>query len=104
MRNALLSGSAGGGTGVAGAGGAAITSTTSAGSGCGSSVIAQPANAADAIVASSSGRLVTKPYPQYVDLGCAQPAAQHVQLIEIIGRANAHTVIALVIDGHALNR
>ena len=105
MRYSLMSGSGGGAGGAGGAAGSgSVTATGSAGStGGGSGVVAQPASIASSRAATGSLVLVTKPDAQYVDLGRAQAAAQHVEFIEIIRRANTYPVISLVVDRNALN-
>lgn len=97
----------GGGAGVSGSGVASIGlsdgSTVSSSAG----VVAQAASCSTAITAASrqvlTNALVTQTNPENVDLGGTQATAQHVQFVKIIGRANVHAVIILIIDLYALN-
>ncbi len=47
--------------------------------------------------------LITQANPQHVDLCLVQAGSQAVQFVEVTGRTNAHTVIGLVVNGHALD-
>ena len=56
------------------------------------------------MIASAILRLVTQSDTKHIDSGCAQSAAQNIELIEIIGWANSHAMVSLVIDRHTLYR
>jgi hypothetical protein len=105
-RKCDMSGRAGGG----GAGGCGGVGNASTGAGCGSgvdSVSGGAAHAASDIAARPIDicrKLVTQTNTQYVDLGNTQAAAQHVEFIEVIRRADTHPVIGLVVDRYALDR
>jgi len=47
--------------------------------------------------------LVTESNAQHIDLGRTQPAAQHIELIEVIGRANVHPMKVAVVHLDTLN-
>ena len=104
MRIPDLSGSGGGGgrRGSAGAAG----SVSGGGAGAGSGAVAQAASS-DSDSASSSDAMralvVTEPDTQYIDLRSAQAAAQQVQFVEILGRADVDAVVVAVIDLDALD-
>lgn len=97
-----------GGGGGRGAGGAAGISTGfDSDSGCGCGPVVHAAINSIATVAVSERKdaaaLVTEANPEDINLRHTQAAAQHVQLIEIIGRADVDTVIVAIVDLDALN-
>lgn len=49
------------------------------------------------------GPLVAKSDSQHIDLRLPEAASEHVQLIEIVNRADSDTVVGFVIDRYALN-
>lgn len=104
IRNERLSGS-GGGAVVSGAAGADVTGAT-APLCVGVSVPgadAQPANAVSTSKATVRKDLVTEPDAQHIDFRGAQTTTQHIEFTKVIDRADAHTVIRLVIDRDALD-
>ena len=101
-----MSGSGGGGGG--GGGGGEIGSTGTAGSvsgsgsGFGSGGEAQAASSASARQQKVARRLVTEPDSKNVDLGFTQTTTQHVQLVEVLSRADVHAMIIAVVNLDAL--
>lgn len=106
MRNADF----GGGAGGDGAAGGAIASTGCVGtstSGSGAGPVAQAAsNRAVATPAPQRAiprTLVTEANPEDIDFRGPEAAAQHVQFIQIVGRADVDAVVVSIIDLDALN-
>ena len=102
--NALLSGSGGGAgaRGAAGSGFAVSIASIEVGALPGGAVV-QPASAASTRRAKVREELITEPDAKHIDLSRSQTATQHVELVEVIGRAYAHTVIGLVINSYTLD-
>lgn len=92
-------GSGSGGGGGAGACSATLGSVSTAGSGG----VAHAASSARAQIAANRFRLVTEPDTQDVDLRGAQPAAQHVEFVQVLGRADVDTVVVAVVYLDALD-
>jgi len=93
-----VSGGAGGGTGSVGGG--AGTASVATGSGP-----AAQAASSDSVRTKKPVRVlvVTEANTENIDLGRTQTAAQHIQLIEIIGRADVNTMVGAVVDFDALD-
>lgn len=49
------------------------------------------------------GSLVAKSDSQHINLRLPEAASEHVQLIEIVNRADSDPVVGLVVDRYALN-
>ena len=49
------------------------------------------------------GPLVAKSDSQYINLRLPEAASEHVQLIQIVNRADSDAVVGLVVDRYALN-
>ena len=49
------------------------------------------------------GQLVAKSDSQHINLRLPEAASEHVQLIEIVNRADSDPVVGLVVDRYALN-
>ena len=103
IRKVLLSGSgrAAGTTAVAAAIGSTAT-TTGAGTSDGGALAQAPSNAS-ARIAIVRGPLITEPYAEYINFRGVQAAAQHVELLQIIGRTYAHAVVRPVVYRYSLN-
>lgn len=100
-RNSDLSGSGGGGGGGGGAG--------PTGSGSGGASITGSGGVAQAASSDSARRkrtlralVVTDADTEYIDLRGAQATAHHVQLIEVVNRADVHAVVIALVDLDAL--
>ena len=102
--NALLSG-CDGGVGATGADGSVCAdSVVSTGADVSlGGLVAHAASAVSARTAIVCEALVTEPDAQYIDLRDAQAAAQHIEFVEVISRANAYAMISPFVNRNALN-
>ena len=83
-------------------GGASTASETAPASACGG-VVEQAASVSSNKSARDLLALGTKTNDKHVNLGRAQSTPEHVQLVEVIDRSDAHAMIGFVVDSDALN-
>lgn len=106
MRMADLSGSGGGG-GSASGGASSTGAAGGSGEGSGGEVAAHAANSSGenptASCCNLRAILVTEANPENIDLRGAQTAAQHIQFVQIVGRANIHAMVISIVDLYALD-
>lgn len=107
MRIADLSGSrsgsrSGSGVGNGGVGAGSGTSTSAGfvgGAGTGSGCVAHAVSSDSANRQTSCRRsVVTEADAEYVDLRCTQAAAEHVQLVEIVGGSDVNAMVVAVVN------
>ena len=91
------------GAGVIGGGGGAAGCGSSIGGDVGIGVLAHAASTSGNKTLSADLALVTEPNSQNVYLGSAQATSEHIQFVEIIGRADTYTMVGFVVDRYALN-
>jgi len=100
---------------LSGSGGATTAGTSTmgsaagagAGSGADSGTVAHAESTSNKETAAScrSGvdLLITETNTKHVDLGRAQPTAQHVQLVKIVRRANIYSMVITIVHLNALD-
>ena len=98
IRISDLAGCGGGiGAGIAGSAGG---SGSGAGAGSGGGVAQPPSTAA---ITRNVTHLVTKANPEHVDLRGPQPAAQHVEFVEVFRWSDVDAMVVAVVDLYALD-
>lgn len=105
-RSVDLSGN-GGGSGTAASGaGSSSGAGSAAGGASGGGLVAHAANCSSSTATPSCRvhvrELVTQADPQDVYFCGTQTAAEHIQFIQIVGRADVNTMVVTVIDLYAL--
>lgn len=94
-------GEAGGGTGsITGSGSTDSVSGDGATGGSGGGAVAQAATAKGS---NKRRRLITQPDSQYVDSRLAEPAANPVELVQVIRRSDPNPMIGPVVDNYSLH-